>query len=127
MTAHPFLVAGPERFDTAVMQAGAGRIVAKGGAEGYQGMGIRPDALFKGSPALGITFKVIDGDQAVRANGVIATAILDQLGLFRGEDHPELAPFQARRLYNGREIEIGEIRAAFRLDLPDEYLAGATA
>jgi len=35
MMAHPDMVAGPERFDTILMQTFAGQIVIKGGAEGF--------------------------------------------------------------------------------------------
>lgn len=118
MSQHPDMVAGPGRFDTLVMQAGAGRVAAKGGAEGYQGMALASGALGEGSPVLGITLKIIDGDQSNRAVSLAAMAVLDQLGLFAGEHHPDLERFRAHTLRNTRDLLIGEIRPAFHLDFP---------
>ena len=44
MTRYPEMVAGSNKFDTLLMQAGRGKIVSKGGAEGYQGIGLAPGA-----------------------------------------------------------------------------------
>ena len=43
MSAHPFMVGGPKRFDTELMEYGKGTLVAKEGAEGYLAVGILPD------------------------------------------------------------------------------------
>ena len=80
MTAHPKMVAGPGFFDTQLMRATKGRILSKGGAEGYLGMALLPDAIEPGSPAMGITIKVSDGDLYSRARGAIALEVLKQLG-----------------------------------------------
>src|SRR3990170_3057378 len=79
MTAHPNMVGGPGRFDTRLMEVARGRIVAKGGAEGYQGLGLMPDALAPGSPGLGIAIKISDGDLKGRARPAIAIETLTQL------------------------------------------------
>ena len=76
MTSHPTMVSGPERFDTLLMEAGQGKIVSKSGAEGYQGIGLAPGALGPGSPALGITYKLIDGDQGGRARPLVGLTVL---------------------------------------------------
>ena len=40
MMANPFMVGGTGRFDTRLMEVCSGRIVAKGGAEGYMALGV---------------------------------------------------------------------------------------
>jgi L-asparaginase II len=115
MGAHPDMVAGPTRFDTLLMQATAGKVVSKGGAEGYQGMAVRPGALHPASPGIGITFKIADGDSAGRAGPVAAFAVLDQLGLLTAAERTALAMFDRNALRNWRDLEIGEIRPAFHL------------
>lgn len=117
MTTHPNLVAGPERYDTLVMRATNGKLVSKGGAEGYQGMGIAPGALGPGSPALGIAIKVSDGDASGRAIGTAALAVLVQLGVLTHDEREALARFDRRPITNWRDIEVGEIRPAFHLAL----------
>ena len=117
MTAYPFMVAGPERFDTLAMEIGDGRFICKGGAEGYQAIGILPGALGPGSPALGITYKVADGDVNGRARPVIGVEILRQLGLVTAADIAgPLAHLAARPVTNWREIKVGEMRPVFHLD-----------
>jgi L-asparaginase II len=116
MTSHPDMVAGPGRFDTALMQATHGRIVTKSGAEGYQGIGLPPGALRPGSPALGITYKLADGDLGDRARTVVGMTILRQLGALNEEELQELSTFDARPILNWRKIEVGEIRPVFTIE-----------
>ena len=116
MAAHPDMVAGPERWDTLVMQATHGKVVSKGGAEGYQGMAVLPGALGPDSPGLGITLKIADGDAGGRAVHTAALEILLQLGVLAADEQAALRAFGRRALFNWREIEIGEIRPAFRLE-----------
>jgi L-asparaginase II len=54
MTAHPEMVGGEDRFDTDLMAAARGSLVAKGGAEGFHGIGTRS--------GLGLALKVTDGN-----------------------------------------------------------------
>lgn len=70
MAAHPWLVGGTGRFDTDLMVAAAGTIVAKGGAEG-----VHAAALPSG---IGLVLKVVDG--ASRAVPPAALALLRRLG-----------------------------------------------
>ncbi len=116
MTTHPDMVAGPGRFGTLLMETAKGAIVCKDGAEGYQAFGLAPGALGPGSPALGVTYKVIDGDQGGRARPVIAMAVLRQLGALNKTQLDALKQFDARPTYNWRHLEIGEIRPAFTLE-----------
>lgn len=116
MTSHPDMVSGPGRFDTVLMEVGQGKIVVKGGAEGYQAIGLAPGALGPGSPALGITYKIADGDSAGRARPLVGMTLLRQLGALDEAQLNALKAFDARPLYNWRKIEIGEIRPVFTLE-----------
>jgi L-asparaginase II len=116
MTHHPDMVAGPQRFDTLLMQVGRGKIVCKGGAEGYQAFGLARGALGPDSPALGVTYKVIDGDQEGRARPVIAMAVLRQLGALDEAQLDALRKFDTRPIYNWRHLEVGVVRPAFLLE-----------
>ena len=60
MRSHPDLVGGSGRFDTRLMEASRGRLLAKGGAEGVEGVADRDRGL-------GMCVKVCDG--AARAVG----------------------------------------------------------
>ena len=115
MIAHPDMVAGPGRFDTAVMKTAQGKIITKIGAEGYQGIGCMPGAcnFFKGS--IGITSKISDGDLTLRAGSVVSLAILEKLGILTKQELLELKEYYIRPIKNWRGINIGEIRptAAF--------------
>jgi L-asparaginase II len=115
MMANPDMVGGPGAFDTLLMEAGGGKIVCKSGAEGYQGIALLPGALGPGSPALGITYKIIDGDQSGRARPLVGAALLQQLGALSEEQMARLKNYLPRPITNWRGIEVGEIRPAFHL------------
>lgn len=114
MTANPDMIAGPNAFDTDLMLAGRGKILTKGGAEGYQAFALLPGACGKESPALGICIKISDGDQGSgsRARTLLSTEILRQLGALDAAQMLELADYATRPQYNWRHIEIGQIRPA---------------
>lgn len=111
MVDHPIMVSGEGRFDTELMQVVAGRLLAKGGAEGYQAIGV-PQGSLLGHQAAGITLKAHDGDQGKRAVGLATLAVLRTLGLISPSEIGSMSAFDARPLYNFREIEVGEIRLA---------------
>ena len=115
MTAHPDMVAGPQRFDTDLMTLAGGRILTKGGAEGFQGVGLYPGALGPGSPALGIAIKVSDGDPAGRAKSFVALELLHQLGAISEADLERFAGRVGGPIYNWRRLRVGEMRASFTL------------
>jgi L-asparaginase II len=117
MMAHPDMVGGPGRFDTRLMEIGQGRIVAKGGAEGYQGIGLMPGALGTNSPALGIALKISDGDPNSRARPLAVLEVLRQLGALQESQLAELAAFGPQTLTNWRDIPVGVSRAAFKLKI----------
>jgi len=110
MQAHPDMVSGPGRFDTRLMEVGAGRILAKGGAEGYQALALRAGALGAGSPAAGLALKVWDGDPSGRARSVAALAILQALGALSKDNLSALEEFGERPLLNLRGKRVGRIR-----------------
>jgi L-asparaginase len=70
MLAHPDLVAGEGRFDTAVMRSGHGQVLSKGGAEGIQ-------CLTRVGEGMGLAIKVEDG--ASRAKHAVALQLMRQL------------------------------------------------
>lgn len=116
MMSYPQMVAGPERFDTLIMQVGKKRIVVKGGAEGYQGMALMPGAMGKNSPALGIALKVSDGDGRGRARPAVCIEVLRQLGALSEEDLKSLENFgPTGDVVNRRDIVVGEKRPVFTL------------
>jgi L-asparaginase II len=116
MTSHPDMVAGPGRFDTRLMEIGRGRIVSKGGAEGYQGIGLLPGALGPGSPVLGIALKISDGDPRGRATHAVSLEILRQLGALSEDELESLADFgPVIPVTNWRKLVVGQARPAFKL------------
>jgi len=116
MMFNPDMVAGPGRFDTRLMEVGQGKIVAKGGAEGYQAIGLLPGAMGADSPALGIALKISDGDLKSRARSAVTLEVLRQLGALSSKQLALLAEFGPRRpIYNWRKIEVGESRPNFQL------------
>lgn len=126
MMAHPFMVAGPQRFDTIIMETTQKRLICKGGAEGYQGLGLMPNALGPGSPALGVVIKISDGDlrghsrppddPGGHAQPAVLLEILRQLGADFPEHIDELSGYGPTfTLRNWRELVIGQGRPCFSL------------
>jgi L-asparaginase II len=116
MTAHPEMIRGPGGFDTELMRVRPGIIVSKGGAEGYQGIGLAPGTLGPGSPALGVALKIADG--AARAVPVVALEVLRQLGAIGEAELAALAGLgfaPRQRLENFRRLVVGEMRPCFEL------------
>jgi L-asparaginase II len=116
MTTYPFEVAGPERFDTDLMTAAKGRILSKGGAEGFEGIGLSAGALGAGSPALGVALKISDGDARAQACQSVALETLRQLGAVTdGELRALSAHGPQRAVTNWRGIEVGRAEPVFDL------------
>ena len=86
MTAHPEMVSGEGRSDLQLMRAGRGDWVAKIGAEGVQGIGIR-------SAGIGIAIKIADGNR--RALRPVIASVLEQLRLVDARCRAELADWFA--------------------------------
>src|SRR5690554_4379798 len=116
MIFNPDMVAGPGRFDSRLMEVGQGRFVVKGGAEGFQAVGLMPGALGPGSPALGIAIKVSDGDLKSRVRPPVTLELLRQLGALNDADLGLLSEFgPVLPVYNWRKIAVGEARPVFTL------------
>jgi L-asparaginase II len=104
MAAEPYLVAGRNRVDTAVMQAAPG-ILVKGGAEGLMSAVV----LDRG---LGVAAKVKDGTARAAAPAIVRA--LHLLGALDGAQLERLAPF-ARPAVLGGGQPVGELTARFDL------------
>jgi len=122
MMAHPVMVAGPGKFDTELMTVADGKVFCKGGAEGYQVIGILPDVIYEGSPGLGVAIKISDGDSTGRARASVALTILSSLGVLDEVDMERLAPYGNVPIKNWRDKVVGEIRPVFSLS--DEISRG---
>lgn len=109
MLAHPEYVSGTGAADLALARAGAGRWIAKTGAEGVQAVGVRREGL-------GIAIKVADGAGRVKLPAVVA--VLDALGLLDAAARRALAPYASPLLHNARGLEVGRIRSMIVLDKP---------
>ncbi len=103
MRAYPVLVAGTHgRADTQLMQAASDTVVAKGGAEGYFGMGR--------TSGHGVAFKIMDGDAARRARGIVVYAAAVRLGWVPESAIQEHGPSQPIHNWAGKLT--GEVRPA---------------
>ncbi len=127
MVSYPEMIGGPDNFDTDLMQVGKGRIICKGGAEGFQAFGIMPGVLKPGSPALGIAFKVSDGDlkghnrpygdPTGHVRPAVTLEILRQLGAFDLEDFNKLVHFGPEfPVENLRKLKVGWASPCFKLN-----------
>jgi len=110
MMAHPFMVGGPQRFDTDIMSAAGGSLVTKIGAEGFHGIAVMPGHSGLFPSGLGIAIKISDGDLALRAGCVAAIQVLKTLKVLCNEELHDLADYDRRPVCNWRGKEIGEIR-----------------
>jgi L-asparaginase II len=126
MIAYPDMIGGPDNFDTFLMQMAQGRVICKGGAEGFQAFGILPGAIKPGSPGYGVAFKVSDGDlkghnyPAGDPRGHVRPAvtleILRQLGVFDAEDLEKLSEYgPGFPVQNWRKLKVGEASPCFEL------------
>ncbi len=101
MAAHPFLVAGTNRFDTALLEVAGGRLTAKIGGAGVWAAVARPDG-----PGVAIKIEAGGGE----AIPVVALAVLQQIGLLDADLSDRLRPFASVTVRNWAGREVGEIR-----------------
>jgi L-asparaginase II len=127
MLTYPDMIGGPDNFDTDLMQASNRRVICKGGAEGFQAFGIMPGAIKEGSPALGVAFKISDGDlkghnrpagdPRGHVRPAVALEILRQLGVFDWRDLEKLVEFgPGFQVENWRKIKVGWASPCFDLN-----------
>ncbi len=107
MRAEPYMVAGRDRVDTAVMQA-CGDVVVKAGAEGM----ICAAVLGRG---LGVAVKVLDGSS--RAVGPALIRVLAELNVLDDATVAALQAFAKPAVLGGGE-PVGELLADFELSRP---------
>jgi L-asparaginase II len=117
MMARPEMVEGDGELDTELMRAAAGRLVSKVGAEGIYAAGVLPCERWP--RGLGLACKIEDGDKGDRARPRIAVEALRQLGVLGDPELRTLSKFARQALKNHRGEEVGEARAAFRLNVGD--------
>jgi L-asparaginase II len=102
MVAHPWLVAGTGRFDTDLMEATAGAVVAKTGAEGVHATAV--PAL-----GLGLVVKVVDG--AMRAAPPASLARLRALDVLDDNTLARLSQHSHVPIRNVAGRVVGDVRA----------------
>lgn len=128
MLTYPDMIGGPDNFDTTLMQAAQGRVICKGGAEGFQAFGIMPGAISPGSPALGVAFKISDGDlkghnfpagdPRGHVRPAVALEILRQLGVFDAQDLEKVSEFGPEfPVENWRKLRVGLASPCFKLEM----------
>ncbi len=100
MTSHPHLVGGTDRFDTLLMQAGEGRLIAKVGAEGVHSVGV----IDRG---IGIAIKVEDG--APRAQYPAVLACLQAIGALPARLPASLMTIAHHQIVNTRDDVVGAV------------------
>jgi L-asparaginase II len=111
MMTYPEMVAGEARLDTDLMRATTGRLVSKGGAEGFHGIGV---LARDGRSAYGIALKIADGD-GKRGGQPVVIEVLRQLGVLTDQDLAALKDYRGWKLTNHRGLEVGDVRANFKL------------
>jgi len=102
MLADPWMISGTGRFDTDLMSASGGTIVAKGGAEGVHATALLPAGT-------GLVLKTIDG--AARAVGPATLALLNCLDALDITARGRLAGHARPPVLNVAGRAVGEIRA----------------
>ncbi|MEA3327458.1 MAG: asparaginase [Chloroflexota bacterium] len=116
MMNNPVMIAGEGMFDTELMTRLSGKVFSKGGAEGYQIVGIMPGVIEEGSPGIGIAVKIADGDHKSRARSCVILTILSTLGVLSEKDLEQMTAFGCIPIYNARQLVVGQVRPGFSLD-----------
>ena len=123
MAAHSEMVSNYGEFDCELMKVGAGRIITKRGAEGFQIVGLMPGVY--GENGVGIAFKVTDGDKSAmndnletstRVRPSVTLEILRQLKVLNEAQLQSLAKFGPEKtLKNYAGLITGASRPVFKL------------
>ncbi len=110
MSAFPWYVSGTDSGDSLLMERLAGRVVAKGGAEGVLCVAVR-DA------GIGLAIKLESGrnDHA----HAVAIEMLRQLGLLSTREVEALGDLVSPPVYNHRRLLVGEVRPTVQLSRVD--------
>jgi L-asparaginase II len=106
MLKHPRATSGAGQLSADLMEATGGRVVAKGGAEGLQCLGLPEHGV-------GIALKCEDG--AGRAVGPATTALLEQIGVLSEAERNALAGWRRTVVRNHAGLEVGFVSAEIRV------------
>jgi len=106
MQAWPAATGGGGRLSTALMERVPGRLVAKGGAEGLECLGL-PER------GLGLALKCEDGQS--RAIGPVLLGLLEQLGGLSEDEMARLADLRGPVIRNHAGLEVGSVSAEVRV------------
>jgi L-asparaginase II len=118
MVTYPEMIGGRTNSqDTALMNLTGSKLIAKAGAEGIFTGAVFPSE--KWQRGLAIALKIEDGDPGKRARRPTVTEIFRQLGVLSDEQARDFKPYGNSTIHNHREERVGEIRAAFALELED--------
>lgn len=107
MTSHPLMVGGTGRFDSDFMAALGGRAVAKGGAQGVEGVGL-------GDQEIGLGLKISDGSNTW--TGTIVYHVLDQLGGPAGDLCGALSAYRHPEVRNHAGTLVGSVVPLFSIE-----------
>ncbi len=105
MSFNPRIIGGSKRFDSDLMGAFEGRIMAKVGAEGVQCLAIR------GKPSVGVALKVSDGSG--RCISAIVLALLGSLGFATESELDRLRDYCNPAVRNHRGLVVGRIECCY--------------
>lgn len=101
---NPDMIAGEGRFDTTLMRATRGKVLAKTGAEGIECLAVNAPR------PLGIAIKIVDGSN--RAIPAVVIALLEKLEVLTEDELNRLSHFRQEVVRNHRGHACGMIDAA---------------
>jgi len=116
MMNNPVMIAGKGMFDTELMSLVPGKVFSKGGAEGYQIVGIMPGVIEEGSPGIGMALKIADGERGSRARSCVILTILSALGVLSEKDLALMTGFGRVPILNARKLVVGHVQACFTVE-----------
>ena len=102
MLRHPVATGGAGRFSTALMQHAGGRLVAKGGAEGLECVGVPAQAT-------GLALKCEDGSS--RGIGPACVSVLETLGFLSPDEVRSMESHRRPVVTNYAGLNVGHIEA----------------
>jgi L-asparaginase II len=105
MISYPEMVGGEQSWDTALMRAAHGSLLAKGGADGFQGIGTE-------TMRLGIAVKISDGNSKATPPAILA--VLEHLGVLDDEVLEHLRALAGTEILNHRGEVVGSMVSALR-------------
>ena len=110
MTKYPDIVGGTERFDTDLMRASEGRLLAKSGADGVFCIGVRNE---HGNHGMGITIKMESGN--MKFLPIVVMRILDKLKILSKEKINKLKKYRPLYIKNYHKEKVGQLISDFKL------------